>query len=174
MEYTSKGVGNAALTTGIIGTALSVLNGGLGNLLGGIARPGFGPFPGGPMMDPGDRPVTRYEMGLHQQINDKNNMISQLNSQLYTNNYVQGTVAPINQALCSQRVINAEQTARLNCQQQQIGQLFGMTQLTIPNANLNPGYGQAQVFVAPPPFPPFVPPVTDATKQTAATTTTGG
>ena len=37
MEYASKGVANAGLTTGIIGTALGVLNnGGLGNLFGGI------------------------------------------------------------------------------------------------------------------------------------------
>lgn len=32
MEYASKGVANAGLTTGIIGTALGVLNGGLGNV----------------------------------------------------------------------------------------------------------------------------------------------
>lgn len=31
MEYASKGVANAGLTTGIIGTALGLLNGGLGN-----------------------------------------------------------------------------------------------------------------------------------------------
>ena len=41
----SKGVGNAALTTGIIGTALGVLGGGLGSILGpwiaGAANPGF-------------------------------------------------------------------------------------------------------------------------------------
>lgn len=35
MEYASKGVATAGLTTGIIGTTLAVLNGGLGNLLGG-------------------------------------------------------------------------------------------------------------------------------------------
>ena len=35
-EYASKGVGAAGLTTGIIGTALGVMNnGGLGNIFGG-------------------------------------------------------------------------------------------------------------------------------------------
>ena len=34
-EFASKGVGAGGLTTGIIGTALGVLNGGLGNILGG-------------------------------------------------------------------------------------------------------------------------------------------
>ena len=33
-EFASKGVANAGLTTGIIGSALGVLNGGLGNVLG--------------------------------------------------------------------------------------------------------------------------------------------
>lgn len=41
MEYASKGVANAGLTTGIIGTALGVLNsGGLGNILGGMNAQG--------------------------------------------------------------------------------------------------------------------------------------
>jgi hypothetical protein len=39
-EFASKGVGNAALTTGIIGTAGWALNGGLANLLGGITGGG--------------------------------------------------------------------------------------------------------------------------------------
>lgn len=34
-EFASKGVANAGLTTGIIGTAGWLLNGGLGNVLGG-------------------------------------------------------------------------------------------------------------------------------------------
>ena len=39
MEYASKGVANAGLTTGIIGTALGVLNnGGLGHILGGCSN----------------------------------------------------------------------------------------------------------------------------------------
>lgn len=35
-EFASRGVGNAALATGIIGTAAAALNGGLGNILGGL------------------------------------------------------------------------------------------------------------------------------------------
>ena len=57
MEYASKAVGTAGLSLGIIGTSLGALAGagGLAGLLG--IRPGSGG-------DPGDRPVTRYEMGL--------------------------------------------------------------------------------------------------------------
>lgn len=54
MEYASKGVGTAALTTGIIGTTLGALEG-----VGGISG-----LLGNRNMSDGDRPVTRYEMGL--------------------------------------------------------------------------------------------------------------
>lgn len=77
-EYASNGKGNAALTTGIIGTALGGINaigglGALGGLFGNNRQPAppppgpFGPFP----PEPGDRPVTRYEMGLWQRINEQ-------------------------------------------------------------------------------------------------------
>ena len=39
-EFASRGVGNAALTTGIIGTAAAALNGSLGNILGGVMNNG--------------------------------------------------------------------------------------------------------------------------------------
>lgn len=39
-EFASRGVGTAALTTGIIGTAAAALNGGLGNILGGFMNNG--------------------------------------------------------------------------------------------------------------------------------------
>lgn len=39
-EFASRGVGNAALTTGIIGTAAAALNGSLGNILGGFMNNG--------------------------------------------------------------------------------------------------------------------------------------
>ena len=82
-EYASNSKGNAALTTGIIGTALGGINalggiGALSGIFGGNRQqapvqappppfPPFGPFP----LEPGDRPVTRYEMGLWQRINEQ-------------------------------------------------------------------------------------------------------
>ena len=84
-EYASNAKGNAALTTGIIGTALGGINalgglGAIGGLFGNNNKqqpvvvpppppfpPPFGPFP----PEPGDRPVTRYEMGLWQRINEQ-------------------------------------------------------------------------------------------------------
>ena len=52
---------------------------------------------------------------------------------------------------------NARQEERMNCQQRQLDQLFGLTRLTVPNANLNPGYGPAIVAPAPVPVVPGTP-----------------
>lgn len=60
MEYASRGVANAGLTTGVIGTALGVLNGGLGNLLGGVN-------PAAVCSE--NTPVSRYELEQAEKIN---------------------------------------------------------------------------------------------------------
>lgn len=149
MEYTSRAVGNAALTTGIIGTSLGALSGagGLAGLF------GLGPRPA--PADPGDKPVTRYEMGLYKEISEKNDEIVLLKANQYADNKDAGLQAQISQ----QAVWNATAGATMGCLAQQIQQLQGMTKLMIPNANIAPGWGA--VTVEPTPAP-------------AATTTTGG
>ena len=57
-----------------------------------------------------------------------------------------------------QMVVNAIQKGRIDCQQRQIDQLLGLTRLTVPNANLNPGYGPAVVAPAPVPVAPAATP----------------
>lgn len=152
MEYTSRAVGNAALTTGIIGTSLGALSGagGLAGLF------GFGPRGPVPPMDPGDKPVTRYEMGLFKEIADKNDEIILLKANQYSDNKDAGLQAQISQ----QAVWNATAGATIGCLTQQIQQLQSMTKLMIPNANVAPGWGA--VTVEPTPAP------------ATATTTTGG
>lgn len=133
MEYASHAVGNAALTTGIIGSALGVLGGpnGLMGLLGGR-----------PPMDPGDRPVTRYEMDLHQE----NTKLAMELAETRANRYTDGVANSIQQEISQQAVWNATQTGLLNCLQNQVQQLYSMTQLSIPNANINPGWGPIDVI----------------------------
>lgn len=149
MEYTSRAVGNAALTTGIIGTSLGALSGagGLAGLF------GLGPRPA--PADPGDKPVTRYEMGLYKEISEKNDEIVLLKANQYADNKDAGLQAQISQ----QAVWNATAGATMGCLAQQIQQLQGMTKLMIPNGNIAPGWGA--VTVEPTPAP-------------ATTTTTGG
>jgi len=129
MEYTSKGVGNAALATGIIGTSLGALTGagGLAGILGLGPRGPMGP------MDPGDKPVTRYEMGLFQEINEKNDEITLLKANQYSDNKDDGLQAQINQ----QAVWTAGATATMGFMGQQIKALYDITKLMIPEANIN-------------------------------------
>ena len=154
MEYTSHAIGNAALTTGIIGTALGAQNGmgGLAGLLGFTpgARQGS---------DPEDRPVTRYEMSLIQANNAKDNEIVALKAQQYTDNVAAGIQAEMGH----QAVWNATQQGLIGCLQGQVAQLQAMTRLTIPNANVAPGWGDVKVIPTPPP-----------TVAEAASSTTGG
>lgn len=76
-EFASRGVGTAALTTGIIGTAAAALNGGLGNILGGILGGGnnavntallaaMAANAGGNCSE--NQPVNRYELAQEQRI----------------------------------------------------------------------------------------------------------
>ena len=140
MEYASKAVGTAGLSLGIIGTSLGALAGagGLAGLLG--IRPGNGG-------DPGDRPVTRYEMGL----------ISE-NTQLKAQQYTDARANGLQQQLSNQAVWNATQEGVLRCQAQQLAQLYSMTQLTIPNGNVSPGWGPVEVV----PIAPIVTPAVTA------------
>jgi hypothetical protein len=149
MEYASKGVAGTGLGLGIAGTALGVLDaiGGVSGLLGGNRN-----------TDPGDKPITRYEMGLFQQINAKDIEISGLKSDRYTDAVANGLQQQIN----AQAIFNATQNATMGALQGQIAQLQGVTKLMIPNENLAPGYGRAAVmpisslppYFAPYPFPP--------------------
>ena len=137
MEYASKAVGTAGLSLGIIGTSLGALAGagGLAGLL------GLEPNGGGP----GDRPVTRYEMGL---ITEN----TQLKSQQYTDMRANGLQAQIGQ----QAVWNATQEGVLRCQAQQLAQLYTLTKLTIPKGNVSPGWGPVEVVPVAPIIAPTV------------------
>lgn len=137
MEYASKAVGTAGLSLGIIGTSLGALAGagGLAGLLG--LKPNGG--------DPGDRPVTRYEMGL---ITEN----TQLKSHQYTDMRANGLQAQIGQ----QAVWNATQEGVLRCQAQQLAQLYTLTKLTIPNGNVSPGWGPVEVVPVAPIIAPTV------------------
>ena len=137
VQYATNGKGNLGVTLGAIGTGLGALAGagGLAGLLG--LRPGGG--------DPGEKPVTRYEMELIQKNNDKDNEIVLLKAQMYANERADGLQMQISQ----QAVWNATQQGVIGCIQGQIAQLQSMTQLMIPNANISPGWGPATVYPTP-------------------------
>ena len=81
-EFASHGVANAGLTTGIIGTALGVLNGGLG-FLGNNGR-GFYNYGCGNMVCPTPRIVTQDDLNYVQELAKKDSQIALLQSEQNT------------------------------------------------------------------------------------------
>lgn len=142
-EFTTKGVGNAGLSLGIIGTALSVMNGGLGNLFNGLGRNT------GDMVPCENQFVTRYEMGLENKIQDKDSEIAILKSERYTDtklievykdlesriNALKDGQAAIN---TQQSVYNATINANLSCLTNQVSQISSVFKIIIPAANVCP------------------------------------
>ncbi len=153
-EFASKGVGTAGLTTGIIGTAGWLLNGGLGGLLGGNAAA---------VACSDNMAVNRYELKLEQEIASKDARIGLLEAQVYTDgklvDVVKDYTAQIGALAAEVRAnkeeqgkINLEQatyngvnTAALNCMQGQIAQLLSLTKLVVPNASVCPGWGNVTI-----------------------------
>lgn len=161
-EFASKGVAGAALGTGIGGLALGVLNGagGLLNLMGGANCGGCGNGYACSTM------VNRYELGLVQELAAKDAKIGLLEADKYTDQKIveaykdlQGQIkelagevrankdeqAGINM---QQAVYNGTNTATLQCMQQQIAQLQGLTKLVVPNGSVCPGWGNVTITPA--------------------------
>nr|DAH67155.1 MAG TPA: Polymerase cofactor VP35-coil, VIRAL PROTEIN [Caudoviricetes sp.] len=132
-EFASRGVGNAGLTTGIIGSAGWLLNGGLANLLGG----------GGNCAE--NMPVSRYELGQEKTIAEQGAKISLLEANTYNDSkmlemykYVDGRLRGIEGQIAQQAVVNAQVTANISCMQNEIATLNGMTKTVIPISNVCP------------------------------------
>jgi len=143
MEYASKGVGAAGLTTGIIGTALGALGG--NGALGGL----FGP------RNESDEFVTRYDANMMRELADKDRTIALLEADKYTDqkiadlaDRVNARIAGVEQQINAQAVFNATQTGTLACLQGQIAQLQSMTKLIIPNSSVVPGWGNVTITPA--------------------------
>jgi len=138
VQYASNGKANLGVTLGAIGTGLGALAGagGLGALLGVNQQQNT---------DPNEKPVTRYEMGLIRDALAKDTEIAALKAQLYTD----GRIAGVQAEISAQAVWNATQEGIIRCQQERLAQLFGMTRLTIPNANVSPGWGPVDVYPIP-------------------------
>ena len=104
-EFATNAKGNAALTTGIIGTAgvgLGLLNS-LGGVLGGAARP----------VAPNEAFVDRYEASLMERIAKLDTEVKLRDSNIYTDQkllevykYFDGELRDVRGTLCAQAVMN--------------------------------------------------------------------
>lgn len=136
MNFASKGVANAGLTTGIIGTALGAMNGGL---LGGL----FGN--NGYAYCSDNMAVNRYELSQVREIMNKDMEIAYLRGrdaaksdtlELYQN--LDTRFRSIESQLSAQAVVNAQITANLGCMQNTINALSALTKTVIPITNVCP------------------------------------
>lgn len=137
-EYFAR-QGTTAL--GIIGTAL----GGLATVAGGGSLLGRN-------VDSDNHYVTRYENDLVQengilkaQADVDKKLVDVYNA---INDRVNGVTEKLNTFEKEQLVYNGVNTATLQCMQNNINTLMGLTKVVIPNANVCPGWGTATVSVS--------------------------
>ena len=163
MEYASKGVANAGLTTGIIGTALGALNsGGLNGILGGLNNGGNRCSDGemavlgaaitslanaGMKSCSEDHMVNRYEAGQSARIAELETEIKLRDANIYTDgklndlrNYMERRLDVVEHELCDQRVYNAALNGTVSCISGQIAALQSLTKMVIPNSSVCPGW----------------------------------
>jgi hypothetical protein len=139
-EFASKGVAGSGLGLGIAGTALGILNGGLGNILG----TGCGCSE--------NMAVTRYELGQEQKIAQLESQIALRDANIYSDQKLvevykdlSARINGLEAGLNAQAVYNATNTATINCIQGQVAQLFGLTKLVVPNTSVCPGWGNVTI-----------------------------
>ena len=141
-EFASKGVAGSGLGLGIAGTALGVLNGGLGNILG----------TGNTCSE--NNYINRYELEMENKIVSKDSEIALLKSNIYTDQKIADVyerlntkIAGVESAVNTQAVVNASMTGVINCMQGQIAQLQGLTKLVVPNTSVCPGWGDVNITI---------------------------
>ena len=138
MEYASKAVGNAGLTTGIIGTALGAMNSGIIPGMWNNGRNG-GCVPSDSM------PVNRYEASQAARIAELETEVKLRDSNTYTDQkilevyrYFDGKLDGVNASICQQAVVNTQVAANLSCLQNTVNVLSGLTKTIIPIDNVCP------------------------------------
>ena len=148
IEYASKGVAGSGLGLGIAGTALGLLNGGLNGILGNGCNNNT--WNNGCCSE--NHMVNRYELGQESRISKLESEIALRDANIYNDQkllelykYIDGKLEGVNGALAGQAVWNATQTANIGCMQNQIGQLFGLTKLVVPNTSVCPGWGTVTI-----------------------------
>ena len=149
VTYASKGVAGSGLGLGIAGTALGLLNNGLGNI-----------FSGGNSSCHENMPVNRYELNLQQENASLKSQIALRDANTYSDQkllevykYFDGELKDIRSTMCAsdkaQAVINAKFEsgfAILNTQVASINNtIANLTKTVIPNSSVCPVWGTVAV-----------------------------
>lgn len=136
-RYASKGVGGTALGLSIGALGAELLGGTFNNILGGNRNGCEGHM------------VSRYELGLQQEIAAKDSKIGLLEANIYSdakiadvyerlNTKFETKIGCLEAQINQQSVINAQITANLACQQNTLNTLMGLTKTIIPINNVCP------------------------------------
>lgn len=137
-EFASKGVAGSGLGLGIAGTALGLLNGGLGNVLGvGYNNANCGCSE--------NHLVNRYELEMENRIVSKDSEIALLKSNIYTDQKIADVYERLNTkigtvegAINAQAVFNASMNSTIGCIQGQVAALQALTKTIVPITNVCP------------------------------------
>lgn len=148
-NFASKGVAGAGLGLGIAGTALGLMNGGLGNIFGTGCTNAYNNCANGCSEN---MLVSRYELGQEGRIAKLETEIALRDANIYNDQkslelykYFDGEIKRIDRTLCEQAVYNATQTGAISCIQGQIAQLQALTKLVVPNSSVCPGWGNVTI-----------------------------
>ena len=159
MEYASNGKANTALGTGIAGLSLAALNSGLlGNLFGGANACQSSNVVTKDMMELQLQLAAsqRDNSILTAELSSEKKMVEVFNAATEKTNKVRdellakiGSVeSKVDANAAAQAVINCQANSNLTLLNSQIGQLFSLTKMVIPNHNVCPGWGEVNVTPA--------------------------
>ena len=136
-DFASKGVAGAGLGLGIAGTALGLLGGNLGGIMGGWNNGNCGCNE--------NMLVNRYEASQSARIAELETEVKLRDANTFTmsemgklRDYVDRRFEGVNAQLCQQAVVNAQVTANLACLTNTVNTLSGLTKTVIPITSVCP------------------------------------
>lgn len=136
-DFASKGVAGAGLGLGIAGTALGLLGGNLGGILGGWNNGNCGCNE--------NMLVNRYEASQSARIAELETEVKLRDANTFTmaemgklRDYVDRRFEGVNAQLCQQAVVNAQVAANLSCLTNTVNTLSGLTKTVIPITSVCP------------------------------------
>lgn len=150
LNYATNSKTNAALSTGIIGTALGAINSGL---LGGVFGNGNCGTAAYACSD--NMAINRYEASQQAKISELETEVKLRDANFFAltemnrlRDYVDGRFTKVESEICEQKVYNAANTATVSCMASQIAQLQGLAKLVVPNSSICPGFGEVTITPA--------------------------
>jgi hypothetical protein len=143
-SVTSQGQGNLNTVLGAVGTYGTLMGGGLGNFFGGYNNRNGGAID---VITAEDRPISRYEAKMMQELAAKDGKIALLESNIYTDQKITEVydklASKINANKEAQDAINMQQavyngtnTATIGCLKSQIAELQSLSELVIPRSRV--------------------------------------